>query len=325
MASSLFVSHASALAYWRTNPPWYVLEGGDRDIRSLRSCARTIDEFRSFNVPESEFGPDPVDILVPVNAPRCPDRFARHEQRTRLPRHALYPLWDGVFVVSPELCLVQMCQSLSFIEALELAMELCGTYALRPGNIEDMAQRDYRLIDAEAFRRHIASWQNIRGVTLARRIARYVEGGSASPMETKLYMLLCLPLLYGGYNLGRPELNPEFDLTPMEMEILRRGKVKPDLLWRDRDLVVEYDGRQHEEEGQSRYDAMRKTVLEGKGFTVIQVKRYQLYDPLAFDSVASTIAKLLHVRSRPVTLKHRRAREELRACLLEGSGPRGSR
>ena len=318
MAGSLYISHSSALAYWRTNPPWYVLEGGDRDIRSLRSCARTADEFLSFNVPESEFGCDPVNILVPgSNPPRCPSRFKPHKQYKQLPRHALYPLWDGMFVTSPELCFVQMCQSLTFIEALELGMELCGTYALRPGSLEGMAQRDYPLIDAEALRRHLRSWQGLNGLSLARKVAQYLSTGSASPMETKLYLLLCLPLQYGGYNLGRPELNPEIPLDPAEREILRNTKIKPDMLWRQKGLVVEYDGSQHEEERQSKYDALRITVLEGKGYTVRRVKRHQLYNSLAFDSFATSTAELLNVRKRPITLKHQLAREALRKALLD--------
>ena len=317
MSGSLFVSHNSALSYWRTNPPWYVLEGRDRDIRSLRNCAHTAEEFRSFNLPESEFGSPPLDILVPgSNPPRCPDHFKPHKQYKQLPRHALYPLWDGVFVVSPELCFVQMCQSLTFCEALELGMELCGTYALRPEGIEGKAQRDYPLIDAEAFRRHVQSWQGFKGLLLARKVSKYLAVGSASPMETKLYLLLCLPLQYGGYNLGRPELNPEMNLDPTEMEILRRTKVKPDMLWRKQRLIVEYDGSQHEEEPQSKYDALRITILEAKGYTVRRIKRHQLYNPLAFDSFASSTAELLGIRRRPTTLKHQLAREELRRTLL---------
>lgn len=317
MTASLFVSHNSALTYWRTNPPWYVLEGGERDIRSLRGCARTTEEFRSFSVPESEFGPAPIDILVPAsNPPRCTGGFRVHKQRHQLPHHALYPLWDGVFVVSPELCFVQMCQSHSFIEALELGMELCGTYALRPDSLEGMAQRDYALIDDGLLRRHVDSWQGLSGVGAARKAARYLNGGSASPMETKLFLLLCLPLQYGGYNLGIPELNPKFDLKQHEMEILLGSSVKPDMLWRKERLIIEYDGRQHEEEQQSKHDAMRKTILERRGYTVRQIKRHQLYNPLAFESFASSIRAFLGVRQRPSTPKQQHAREKLREVLL---------
>lgn len=317
MTASLFVSHGSALEYWRTNPPWYVLEGADRDIRSLRNCARTVEEFQSFSVPESEFGQTPIDILVPAsNPPRCPDSFKPHKQRHQLPHHALYPLWDGLHVVSPEVCYVQACASLTFAGALELGMELCGTYALRPDSPEGMAQRDYTLIDVEALRRHVESWRGLQGIETARKASKYLTGNSASPMETKLFLLLCLPLQYGGYNLGLPELNPKFDLDAEEIAILRRSGVKPDMLWRKKKLVIEYDGRQHEEEQQSKYDALRKTVLEGRGYTVRQVKRQQLYNPLAFHSFACSVGSFLGVRRRPMTAKHQYAREQLRAELL---------
>ena len=281
---------------------------------------RTVDEFRSANVPESEFGAPPIDILVPgSNAPRCPEGFKPHKQHSQLPRHSLYPLWDGVHVVSPELCFVQMCGSLSFVEALELGMELCGTYALRPEGLEDSAQRNHALINADTLSKRLENWEDLRGLPLARKVSKYLAGGSASPMETKLYLLLCLPLLYGGYNLGRPELNPKLDLTPAEMEIVRTTNVKPDLLWEKQKLIVEYDGRQHEEEQQSKHDALRITVLEGKGYTVRRVTRHQLYNPLAFDNFASSIRSFLGVRRRPTTLKHQLARENLRSKLLQSA------
>ena len=278
---------------------------------------RATDEFQSASVPESEFGAPPIDILVPgSNPPRCPERYKPHKQHCKLPPHSLYPLWDGVHVVSPELCFVQMCQSLSFAGALELAMELCGTYALRPDDLEERAQRDYALIDANVLPRRLERWEELRGLPLARKAAKYVVGGSASPMETKLYLLLCLPLQYGGYNLGRPELNPELDLTPAEMQIVFTAKVKPDLLWRKQKLIVEYDGRQHEEEEQSKHDALRTTILEGKGYTIRRVMRHQLYNPLAFEAFAVSLGSFLGVRQRPATPKHQFARENLRSELL---------
>ena len=319
MGGSLYISHRSALEHWRTNPPWYVLEGRDRNIRSLRDCVRTTAGFRAVNVPESEFGEPPFDILIPAsNPPRCPDRFRPHKQSCQLPRHALYPLWDGIHVVSPELCFVQMCNTLSFVEALELGMELCGTYALRPDYAEGKAQRDFALIDAATLSRRLQAWEGLKGLGLARRAAKYLAGGSASPMETKLYLLLCLPLQYGGYNLGRPLLNPELKLTPEEAKMLRVTKIKPDMLWEKQKLIIEFDGRQHEEEQQSKYDALRQTVLENRGYTVLRIMRHQMYNPIAFDGFASTARKFLGIRTRPVTAKHQLAREELRSKLLGG-------
>lgn len=97
----------------------------------------------------------------------------RTNLQQQLPRHALYPLWDGVYAVSPELCFVQMCQTLSFAQALELGMEFCGTYAPRTDSSSGMAQRNHALVDTDTLIRHLQSWQGIKGLKLARKVARF--------------------------------------------------------------------------------------------------------------------------------------------------------
>ena len=172
-------------------------------------------------------------------------------------------------------------------------------------------------VDDALLKRRVGSWRGLRGIETAQKAVKYLTGGSASPMETKLYLLLCLPLQYGGYNLGLPELNPKFDLSPEEMAILRGSTVKPDMLWRKERLVIEYDGRQHEDEQQARHDALRKTILEGRGYTVRQVKRHQLYNALAFESFVESTRSFLGVRKRPTTTKHEHARDRLFKALLD--------
>ena len=324
MASSMLcISHESALFYWRTNPPWYVLEGGDRSMRSLRGSPNGLAAFQDYQLAESEFGPQPIDVLLPAGTTRCPEEFRKHSQRAKLPPHALYPLDGGVHVVSPELCLLQLCQSKSLFEMLEIGMEFCGTYALRPGAGEgetSMAPRVHTLTRANQLRRRFESWRGLHGIELARKMSHYLVDNSASPMETKLYLLLCLPQSLGGYHFSKPELNPEIPLGPDGQEILRQAKVKPDMLWRQKGLVVEYDGEYHNDPNQALKDEMRRAVMTSMGLTVRIVKKQQLYNPLAFDSTTKAIAKLLGKRLRPLTPQQRHAREELREELL---GKRG--
>lgn len=314
----LCVSHESALFFWRTNPPWYVLEGGDRNIRSLRGSPNCVEDFRGFSLPEVEFGPKPIDVLLPHNMPRCPEGFRRHSQCAKLPQHALYPLSSGVHVVSPELCLLQLCQTRSLYEMLELGMEFCGTYALRPSDNGEtyMAQRDYVLTHAGQIQRRFNSWKSMHGIEQARRMAHWLADNSASPMESKLYLLLCLTPGLGGYHLPKPELNAEIPLKPDGQELLRKAYVKPDMLWRKQGIVVEYDGEYHNDTDQSLKDEMRRSVLTSMGFTVHIIKKRQIYNPLAFDGAARTLAKQLGKRLRPLTLKQQYARDNLRSELL---------
>lgn len=314
--SNLYISHHSALHYWRTNPPWYVLEGEDRNIRTLRFCPTSEEHIRDFHLSEAEFGPDPVDVLVPSDAPRPRSPLRYHIQKGRVPPHSLYPIRDGIHVVSPTLCFVQLCKTLSFVDALKLGMELCGTYALRPDSLEDMSSRDYRLMNAMTLPRRLQSWESLHGLRQARTIAPYLANDSASPMETNLFLLLCLPQKYGGYNIAKPELNASLELPPESWLVLRQESVKPDLLWRDYKLILEYDGEYHNDPAQARKDEKRRVVLETLGYTVVAVKRQHVYDPITFDGVATMVAKKCGKRVRPLTTKQQLARELLRSGLL---------
>ena len=312
----LYISHNSALYFWRTNPPKYVLEGADRDIRALRCCPSTAQEVKAFALSEAEFGPHPIDVLVPPEAPRPRSILRYHIQKAQLPRHSLYPLRDGIHIASPELCFVQLCKSLSFAKAAELGMELCGTYALREEMPDDGAKRDYQLAKASSLQRKANAWRELHGLRLARQVSPYLANGAASPMETVTYLLLCLPQQYGGYNLPQPELNPELKLDREEQFLLRTTSVKPDLLWRKQGFIIEYDGEYHNDPTQAAHDNKRRIVLETLGYHVETLKKQDVFDPIAFDGFAAMVAKRLGKRVRPLSLKQQYAREALRESLL---------
>ena len=321
-APMIYVSHDSALYFWRTNPSWYVLDGLNQNIRALRKCPTTAQQLRELDLFEAEVGPNPIHVLVPPGAPRhgSPSygapRLKFHLQKAKLPPHALCPLHGGIHVVSPEVCLVQMCATRPFIEALQIGMEFCGTYALRPYSIEDDGRRDYTLVNAEKFKRHVNSWKGLHGLVQARKVATFLQNGAASPMETVLYLLLCLPQMYGGYNLPRPELNADVPLTPAGQEVMRQENVRPDLLWRDAHIAVEYDGEYHNDPIQARRDELRRSLLESMGYTVFVFKKQHVYNPIVFNSMVEALAKRLRKRIRPLTTKQAFARDDLRAQLL---------
>lgn len=310
----LYISHNSALFFWRTNPPQYILDDLDTNIRALRGCPSRKEQVDKFALSEAEFGSFPIDVLVPEDGPRPCSVLKYHPQRHQLPAHSLLPLRDGIFVSSPSLCFVHLCTQLSFVEAAELGMELCGTYALRPS--EGLFSRPYQLERAALLLSKSRKWQNMDGIKLARRVAQYIADGSASPMESKLYLLLSLPQKYGGYNLPKPKLNATLDLPVRERTVLRQEAVRPDFLWPERKLVVEYDGGYHDDQAQTIKDEKRRVVLETMGYTVVALKKQHVYDPLAFDEVAKMLARKFERRIKPLSVPQQIARGNLRASLL---------
>ena len=114
--------------------------------------------------------------------------------------------------------------------------------------------------------------------------------GSASPRETALAMLLCLPPCRGGYGFSKPQMN---------YPCLRPGSAKAhgvrqfycDLFWPSWNLAVEYDSKaHHSDERKIVEDQTRSTILTSLGISVISLRAQQVDDPVRFEHAASAIA-----------------------------------
>ena len=90
-----------------------------------------------------------------------------------------------------------------------------------------------RLIRHPTLREWVDRNAGRKGIAKARRVLEFAEGGSESPMETRLRMLL---LLNG---LPRPEI--QVTIRDDNGSILGR----PDLYYREHRLGLEYDGESH--------------------------------------------------------------------------------
>lgn len=100
-----------------------------------------------------------------------------------------------------------------------------------------------------------------------RRALEEIRVGSASPGETRVRLLLTRN------GVPAPEINAEVRL--------RGGVVHPDLLWRDRRVLLEYEGDGHREREQFRYDVDRYELLRDAGWTVLRVTADDLRGPRA--------------------------------------------
>lgn len=85
---------------------------------------------------------------------------------------------------------------------------------------------------------------------------REIRPGCASPGETRVRLLLVRA------GVPEPELNAEVELPD--------GIVHPDLVWRERRVVLEYEGDGHREREQFQYDVSRYARLRESGWTVLQ-------------------------------------------------------
>lgn len=174
-------------------------------------------------------------------------------------------------------------------------MEFAGTYRLKT-SMQDTAYRLKPLMSkssAESVARQVPS---LYGAERVREALGLAIGGSASPMETALALMLALPCEYGGYGLPRPQLNGGLPTGAWEHLWDGGAEIHPDLAWPKRKVALEYDSSEfHDELGPYKVgsDAERANVLTSMGYTVLRATSQTLKTTRGVDRLAQQVAAAL--------------------------------
>lgn len=287
----VYVVGSSSLHLWR------------RDIRgesilkkevfdALTDCPTSPKELASLRFSDFEFGNAPVRLMVPSKELRISRRLYSYSvQPHALPENAFHQLTDHICIASPELCLLESANKLSLLRLIELCMELCGKYALVPETQRGYISRNYQLASTESIDRFLRGISHIHGVKKLRRAVQFVCDGSRSPMETREYLLTCLPKRLGGYGLPPATLNARINLNSAERRVAKRQYLECDECWPDQQVIVEYDGHDDHESRENRArDAAKRNILISRGYDVFTVTGKQICDVHAFDKVIRDIS-----------------------------------
>ena len=243
--------------------------------------------------------------------------------RIELPPHSFLRLGDDAYVPTPEFTFLLMAHYLDLHELIALGMELCGHYRLVGASTDSPLVSNRTLYGQSPLTtpRRIAALldrvEGFHGLTLARRACSYLVAGSASPMETALYMLLCLPRNLGGYGLPRPVLNVRRRVTVLAGSFTLSKTLVPDLFWPAAMLDVEYDSEEFHASPECLLKGARRALaLRSMDVEVIAVTKDVVYDEDSFDALVRLIAKALGVRLRQPTQAGESQRAILRQTVL---------
>ncbi|MDD2587718.1 MAG: hypothetical protein PHY60_02355 [Atopobiaceae bacterium] len=253
----------------------------------------------------------PWDVIVSRRSRAHATSYARYHYRgTQLPPGSGLPLGGGVYLASPELCLLQMATVLPLSGLIELMDEFFGSYCL---DFHDEHDRDDigelvsrgSISSKEALTRYLASSPKLHGAKRARRASRYAIDASASPKETHAEMLLSLPASLGGWGLPAPTMNQRFDI-PASLRIDGDSSfVFGDMAWMVQakrtyhHAVVEYESTRWHADGQKlSKDSRRRNLLESIGVHVITLTAAELYSDEGLARVAKLIADAIGFRMR---------------------------
>ena len=309
-----FVSHKTALAYWRKHFPLDSELGRSASFNRAEACTHLKQDILS-DVPEMFREPDkPVDTLVfEAGYRRASELICSHLWSGNIPDGAFYKV-GTMYVSSPEFVFAQLATSLTVVQLIALGCELCGTYTLLPqgqkhaSSLDDCPKRVAPLTNVDKINAFIEKAGSFKGAVKARRAIRYIAEGARSPMETMTYLLLCLPPMLGGYGLPKPELNATIRLDREAQQIAKRRYCEGDICWRQEELDIEYYGEVHGGMANVKSDAGRTLGIEHMGWHVLTVTSPQVFDMDQFEVVALAAAKHLGRRIHPRNLGHTAAR-----------------
>ncbi len=254
--------------------------------RDVKSIARDSAAVRSLE--------HPYCLLVPDASKR---RYSASVRCRVAPRTMKEPFLVSVdehcASVIPELLFVQLCQQKSLAANVELAMELCGTYA-KPPSARRGALTRYDLLPLTScidLRGFLERNRQLKGSRTAMEALGFAQDRSASPMETAIYMLLCLPVGQGGYGLPLPTLNAKLEVTDYLSQRHDPRTRYGDLVFTEGSVVLEYQSREfHEQRMQWDADEDRRDDIEAAGYTVMFVTPSRVRDLERFEGIAKRLA-----------------------------------
>ena len=328
----LFLGYETAFLIWRKAGPTAFSVLKQSRVRSLAAGVPTQAKVDSFRSSHPDLAIDPLDVIVEYGGQRIVPGTKVHVRSKLLPDRSFYKLGDDdVYVASPELCLMQLATKLTEPQVVKLALEMCASYAIDPydSNLvfapfaidsDDSSpgiSKRPPLTDAKKLESYAARLLVPGSRAKSAHFLRYIADGSASPRETALLMLFCMPPRYGGYGFELPELNRRIELTHSEQLAIGVHHFDCDFYWPHRRVAVEYDSTMHHtaEEKQER-DAIRRNMLQYKGVRVITATRLQVNNAYQFDKLARQVARAIGKRLRIPEKEHIAARDQLRKTLF---------
>lgn len=287
------------------------------DLGSIPPSFSTLDELRKAKVQElrdrgiAQGIPSHVPTDVVFSGKRLNVRNRRivvHMWNGFVPAKSICSTGKGDYVASPEFCLLQVASRLkkSITETLrpwqftviltELVCEFCGTYS-KQNTTRGFKKRKKVLTSVGQLIVFCGRMSFEHGAQSLRKAVSWALDNLNSPMETALYLLLCLPVSYGGLALPRPISNKSVAVPKVLWAKTRLRHVVPDLCWPEVKLMVEYNGKDSHD-GREVKDQERQEIVQDMGYTMITFRKEDLYNRDRFMAKASSVARYLR-RSLP--------------------------
>lgn len=228
---------------------------------------------------------------------------------------------------SPEFCFVliacdigRVCQEKlkrwqHVVVLAELGCELCGTYS-KQDDKRGFKSRRMPLVSMCQMRDFACALAHERGAALAYESLRWVIDGLNSPMETVVYLMLCLPNTCGGLALFRPRANWSIPVPEKLWKKTTRRHVVPDLYWPEQRLAAEFFGKDFHE-GHEHDDMERLEIEQDMGLKVVTFWKEDVLDLERFNAKAASVARYLGIELPEADNEFKKLQSTLQQMLVK--------
>lgn len=177
-------------------------------------------------------------------------------------------IFDKIYISSPELCFLQMSTKFTQERLILFGLELCGSYAIDLNNNKGFRDGIAPITTVNKIHDEINCLKGLRlgNYQKTLRTLKWISEHSASPAESKLFLLFCGPRKLGFFQIRKLELNKQIALSQKAKAICGYSKIKPDMCYIKNKLAIEYDSKAfHEEVEQNQKDKSRVMALTHDG------------------------------------------------------------
>ena len=313
--TDLFISHLSALRYWRRDEGLgtsELVEGLSLDnaTKSVRDCNRLLSakmDTDAFPMHMSEG--NPLYVLVGCKgARRYASTLVPRVWQGPVPANAFRRIGPHIYVSSPEFVFVQMASTLSIVELAQLGNELCGGYYLQRVSGFGEHTDKQPLTSRADLKRFALCVATARGAKKALRALRWVCDRCNSPMETNVLLMLCMPSRMGGWQLPLPAVNKPIEVGKRLARYVGGRLYAPDFMWEVHKagkrayVTAEYDSSEHHDDADdAQHTRIRRNDMKVMGYLVTSINASQVADANRFQLPARQIARDLGIYRRPLS------------------------
>ena len=320
MASpDLIVGYESALDYWRAARVAGTGPGLEPEGRVFGARTLTLSE-QARRAADTCCTEVPLDVVVHDRNERHGCRLVHdHVFKGPIGKRGVTSLESGARVCAVPVVFTQLAASWDQIDLALLACEVCGEFGITPSSRDSFEGGLKPLATIAELKAYAGNAQSlgVRGGAAAQQALELAAQGCASPREAEVAVFLSSSRRKGGADLGNFKVNEPIAIPARLRRILNSAKLKPDFLWEEPRLILEYDSNEfHLTAMQKERDEARRRVFEELGYSVKTLTNDILLDNVKLNAFIEELEGILSPRRREAGQAMLLKREELRERLF---------